>query len=69
MPPLQPAHIAALAAFVAFVLFALWLRSREPAFPYEAAEALLTPAEKAFHTALVEALEGDFAIFCKVRLA
>jgi hypothetical protein len=69
MPPLEPVHIAAIAAFVLFVLFALWLRSREPAFPYDAAEALLTPAEKAFHIALVEALEGDFAILCKVRLA
>jgi hypothetical protein len=69
MPHLEAVHFISLAAIVLFCLFAYWLRSLEPAFPYEPAEALLTPAETAFFEVLVDAVGDDFALFSKVRLA
>jgi hypothetical protein len=69
MPHLQPVHIISLALLILFALLARWLRSREPRFPYEPADALLTPAETVFWEVLVEAVGADFALFSKVRLA
>ena len=46
-----------------------WLRGRGSAFPYEAADALLTPAERSFFEVLKLAAGEDFALFIKVRLA
>ncbi len=66
---LQPIHLVSFGALFAFALLARWLRSREPEFPYEPAEALLTMAEINFFEVLVEAVGDDFALFSKVRLA
>ena len=66
---MQPIHIVSIGALLLFALFARWLRGREPAFPYEPAEAVLTPAEIAFYEVLLEAVGEDFDIFAKVRLA
>ena len=56
--------------FVAVVLLAAVAarlhRGRD--LPYVAADALLTPAERAFYGALRQAAGGDFVLFAKVRL-
>lgn len=54
--------LIALAAFLARIL-------RGSDFPYVAADALLTPAERAFFAVLQRALAPDYHIFAKVRLA
>jgi hypothetical protein len=69
-----------LIAFVVLVLFGLiagLLRgfgrgpavTGGPAAAYEAAPALLTPAERSFFGVLQQALASDYQIFAKVRLA
>lgn len=66
---LSPEQLFCAVAVLAVVLFLLWLRNREPAFPYEQADALLTPAEKVFFAILQQAVGEDFSLFAKVRLA
>jgi len=68
MPPLQPIHLA-IGALILLALLAQLLKEREPAFPYDPAEALLTAAERAFYEVLIDAIGDDFDILCKVRLA
>ena len=56
--------------FIALVLLAALatVLRRGPDLPYVAADALLTPAERAFFGALRQAAGGDFVLFAKVRL-
>jgi len=43
--------------------------SQAERYPYRLRPSLLSPAELSFYKVLERALEGDFAIFAKVRLA
>ncbi|MDB6152264.1 MAG: hypothetical protein JWL90_717 [Chthoniobacteraceae bacterium] len=51
------------------VLF-LWLVFRRPSpYPYTAAKPLLSAAERLFYSVLQQAVDEEFALFTKVRLA
>jgi very-short-patch-repair endonuclease len=67
--PFSPEQLFCALAALAVLLSLRWLRNREPAFPYDPADALLTPAEKAFFAILQQAVGEDFNLFAKVRLA
>lgn len=53
---------------VAVIVLAVAVRRRGPDLPYVAANALLTPAERAFFVVLQRALADDYQLFAKVRL-
>lgn len=68
----DPFHILVV-AFAAFlllaVLSALVSRGGTRDFPYTAADALLTPAERSFFGVLLQALTPEYHLLAKVRLA
>ncbi len=63
----SPLALAAFAALLLLAAAAAVLR-RGTDLPYVAADALLTPAERAFFGVLRQAAGGDFVLFAKVRL-
>ena len=68
LPVLPPGALIALAVACVLlaVLAAAWRSGRD--LPYVAADALLTPAERAFFAVLRQAAGGEFVLFAKVRL-
>ncbi len=69
MPPelLQPVLLTfGLLVLVCLAWAIFW---RATAFPYEAANPLLSASERAFYTTLRKAVGADYALFIKVRLA
>jgi hypothetical protein len=67
-PQTQTIAIGAAVAVVLLILVALIARGGN-AYPYVAAESLLTPAERAFYAVLHKALGRDCVVMAKVRLA
>ena len=59
--------LAILAAVIKFVLPSLLKPTK--GFPYQANPALLSPAERSFLGVLEQAVQGQFRIMAKVRLA
>ena len=67
-PYLLPAIIIAGTVLLTALVAAVARLGRNP-YPYVAARALLTPAERTFYLALRQAVGGECVIFAKVRLA
>ncbi len=63
------AALMGIAAVILIIVVVVWLAARARRLPYRRVDSLLTEAERSFYGVLVRVVDGDLAVFPKVRLA